>query len=568
MAITDAGAPTTSAPAIPACASTKPASARRTGSPCPDSAAHIRPGAGRRGAPRAPRAPDASTFTIPEIARLLISVGEGRPLRDCAHEIRDEANRRHGAPNPGRARPRLERRVGGAPDLALAELPAGPIRPPRLASEPPPPRGTYNYSGRQAPEASGRQPFGLDRDGLRRSVRPGRPRPGRAPNDGRCTWPWARCRFHGVNPVPEAEARVLPAEPRAARSWSQPIARLPGHGYPFHARFGGGDDKDSWIDFFRSLTGAPTWIVAGARRRAIRGGRRLLAEHDPVRMRRPDARRLCAMPPGQTGSRRSAPTAALSTTRSARRFATSRTGRNSWMWQRRSSAPQASQLRRWLDDNEALVISQFFLKRQYRGAPTDDSPVRAAMDEISGKLLGRTGSVRNLWRLNLRLALMCAHWSDLDREREYAAVLDRHFAALADPTRARRTAARPDWASGRDFGGARSIADFLVACEARREAAEREREGQLSAPLPRPISRNAARVAVGLPPIPTVPTEGTECPAVVDASVLFDERRVANRIDRQGPSEARSILTARGWRSKGRQPAGRRAKRSAPVAEG
>ncbi len=73
---------------------------------------------------------------------------------------------------------------------------------------------------------------------------------------------------------------------------------------------------------------------------------------------------------------------------------------------------------------------------------------------------------------------MCAHWSGLDREPEYRSALDRHFAAARleragrpGPGAGKDRAARPDWASGRDFGGARSIDDFLAAAAQRRRLA-------------------------------------------------------------------------------------------------
>jgi len=98
-------------------------------------------------------------------------------------------------------------------------------------------------------------------------------------------------------------------------------------------------------------------------------------------------------------------------------------------------------LRRWLDDNEALVLPQFFYKRQYRNAPTTDESVRPAIAEIGRNVIPHAGAIRNLWRMNLRLALMSAHWSELDREGEYVRALERHLAL--PPGRPRRAGRRP-----------------------------------------------------------------------------------------------------------------------------
>ena len=156
------------------------------------------------------------------------------------------------------------------------------------------------------------------------------------------------------------------------------------------------------------------------------------------------------------------------------------------------------------------MLPQFFYKRQYRNAPTTDESVRPAIAEIGRNVIPHAGAIRNLWRMNLRLALMSAHWSELDREGEYVRALERHLAASPGSATARRKTARPDWASGRDYGGARSIDDFLAVAAARRDAALADRARRLAvAPAPCPISRNAARVAVGLAPILPDPARDT-----------------------------------------------------------
>jgi hypothetical protein len=121
-----------------------------------------------------------------------------------------------------------------------------------------------------------------------------------------------------------------------------------------------------------------------------------------------------------------------------------------------------------------------------------------------------------MWRVNLRLALMCAHWSGLDLEAEYVGALNRHFAGTS---RARGTdlaaaggagagragATRPNWASGRDFGGARSLDDFLASAAERRRAVHHRSHDGLIVP--------AALAAAALAPVPAALAPAALAPA-------------------------------------------------------
>jgi hypothetical protein len=449
-----------------------------------------------------PHTPDSSTFTIPEIARLLVSVGEGRPLRDCAHELRDEAYRRHCAPNSRRARPTLEPRPGALPDVPLAQLPTRPIRPAIPPSDAPlPPRNSYNYSAPKllrrvdASRSASIAMDYVDQYGpvILEAISPER-------------WP-VYVALSSV-PLPPRKRRGHLPGGMAGRIAAGEImvaadCELAGRGYPFHARFAGGRDKDSWVDFFRSLVGRPTWIVADH----DEGLAEAVAEFWP------DAC-LFVCEDHLRHQLRSAARADRIREERAERGPVFDEIRHALMdvghWQEllemvASLLPEHSaHLRRWIDDNEALVLSQLLFKRRVPRAPTGCAVLEPALADIHGKLIPRSGATRNLWRLNLRIALMCAHWSGLDREREYIAALGRHFAGPARQARARQSVARPDWASGRDFAGASSIDDFLAAAEERRLVAQQRRAHLARRPaVPHNwTARNAARLAVGLAPLP------------------------------------------------------------------
>ena len=467
--------------------------------------------------PEVPHTSDDSTFSVPEIARLLIAIGEGRPLRDCAHELRDGAYRRQCAPNPRRARAKLEHKPGALPHAPLAELPTAPVRPSKSvveagASGSRVPREGYNYSApktRRRVEASRSASIAMDyvdqyAPAILRAVAP-------------TAWPVYLAL--GSEPIGRKKRRTDTGTGNGAAGEILIAAdcEVPGRGYAFHSRFGGGRDKDSWIDFFRSLSGVPIWIVADLDRRLAEA----VADFWPetilfaceVHMRNGlrDAAREDRLP--ETSAEHGPVFDEI------RRAFGGLAG-----WQELVDAVEAvppahsPRLRRWLDDHEALVLSQFFLKKQFPRAPFHCEAVGPAVAAVREQLAPYAGAMRNLWRVNLRLALMSAHWSGLDREIEYIADLNKHFSAPAGSARAGRKVMRPDWASGRDFGGARSIDDFLAAAEARRKAAENGWSSEVgtAAFSPNLVARNAARVAVGLPPILTGPGASIEAPVRAD----------------------------------------------------
>ena len=137
---------------------------------------------------------------------------------------------------------------------------------------------------------------------------------------------------------------------------------LPGRGFAFHARFAGANDKDSWIDFFRSLAGRPTWIVA-ERSEALS---RAVAEHWPETIFFGCEEHL------REGLRAAARADRLPERDRERgpiydeiRAAFRDLARWEELVQAGEKLPPArsSNLRRWLEDNEALVLAQFFHNR-------------------------------------------------------------------------------------------------------------------------------------------------------------------------------------------------------------
>jgi hypothetical protein len=445
-------------------------------------------------------APPSSTFTVPEIARLLIAVGEGKPLRGCAEALRREARRRHCEPNLGRARPRLELRPGVQPTGPTPEPAPRPIRPPCPVAEakPAPARADrYNYSAaKPARRVDSSRSASTAMDYVDQYAP--------AVLEGIAPERWPIYVALGTVAVSSRDRLGVGDGPGGERRGEVMVAadcETPGRGYPFHARFGAGRDRNSWIEFFGTLGGSPTWIVAapddglaGAVAESWPGATLFVCENHLRDGLRAAARRdHVSEPRPERGPVFDEARGAL---------------RDAEHWQDlvdavgRLAPARSANLRAWVQEHETLVLTQLLLKKRHRTAPTDDGALETARAGIRDGLLTRSGQFRNLWRLNLRLALMSAHWSELDHQREYIAALDRHVAALADPARVRRRASRRDWATGRDFGGARSIDDYLAAADARRVAAGADPGSDRVGPVKHDIgTRNSARAAVGLPPV-------------------------------------------------------------------
>ena len=500
----------------------------------------------RQGSPVA----EDSTFSIPEIAGLLIAVGTGKPLRDCAHDLRREARRRHCAPNRGRARTRLEHKPCELAEAPIGELAARPNRraeatapaaapaaePRQAAATAAGPRAyaPYNYSSPKrirrvdASRSASIAMDYVDQYGpvVLRDVAPDR---------------WPAYVALGSVPLPRRhrpgatageESECLACGPDRGEIMVAADCELPHREYPFHARLGGGTDKESWIEFFRSLAGRPSWIAARRHQGLAEAVSELwpdtvlYASEDQLRDELRLAARRDLIPESQPERG-----PLYDEIRAAFRDA------DHWRAMIVSAdalAPaRASELRAWIEDNDTFVVGQLARKRQYRHAPFTNAAVRPALEKIGSQLLPYAAALRNLWRVNLRLALMSAHWSDLDREAEYRAALDRHFAIARleragrpGPGAGKARGSRPDWASGRDFGGARSIDDFLAAAAQRRRLAHRLNHSGLLVPFEaaEPEDLAAVRSTAGLSRRPGISWVHPEEPGI-QSGLLHDATR-------------------------------------------
>jgi hypothetical protein len=450
-----------------------------------------------------PPATVESTFTVPETARLLLDVGQGTKLRYAAAKMRAEALRRHGMMAENRSRPKLELIEGTLPDVPLAKL-EHPIRPPkdkpaRHWSASGPRRGAnsgikrpgsvpkYNYATPKEPRSGEVLPSNsasvamdyIDRYGpvVLEDIKPTH---------------WPRCIALDSLPIRRKGWRDGAGVSGGFQGGEIMVAancNVRGQSFAFHARLGGGKDKDSWIDFFESLENQPRWIVADR----DSGLAQAVEEHWPGTI-------LFACEGHLRDNMRDAARADNIEEKIKNQgpvfdeIRQSLFSPESWLdfvaTVDQLEPERSANLRKWINDNEAEVLRQFPLKDRFPDAPFGNGAVEGAIRVIKKELIPTGQRLRNLFRLNLRLALMCAIWSHKASERTYITALRR---ADAHPN--------PDWAAGRDFGGSRSIDDFLaVAAERRLDAQARRSYNIKSARLSEILAeRNAQRRALGLP---------------------------------------------------------------------
>jgi Probable Zinc-ribbon domain len=152
------------------------------------------------------------------------------------------------------------------------------------------------------------------------------------------------------------------------------------------------------------------------------------------------------------------------------------------------------------------VLSQIGIRKQNPDYPLSTGALEAELEKVKARLRQRIGP-------------MAAEAAGPPTVASYTAALRRHF-------QGRGGVAPSDWAARRDQAGARSTDDFLAASEARAKAAIATRNTSHKAVrADRQLrERNAARAAVGLPPV--VP--GKRRRSVPDVYVPTGGRKVAD----------------------------------------
>ena len=263
----------------------------------------------------------------------------------------------------------------------------------------------------------------------------------------------------------------------------------------FHIAFAGGKDGASWTDFMRSIPGEPKWVVADKEQ----------GISDAVSRVWPNAIFYqCEM-----HLRRNAETALEKDGVPFFKYATNPLyeALRSAQWSpatweafvERVEAdipPELISTRSWIAANKALILGQMSVRAANPGRPLANGAIEAELEKIKARLKYRTGPMRNFWRFNLLLELMCAEAAGVASIAKYTLALRTHFAA-------RGGLAPTDWTRARDEGGARSLDDFLTASllRARANISGANAAGKTKRYAADLATRNADRAAGGLDPI-------------------------------------------------------------------
>jgi Probable Zinc-ribbon domain len=226
---------------------------------------------------------------------------------------------------------------------------------------------------------------------------------------------------------------------------------------PILSRVCGGKDGESWIDFLSSLPGQPRWVVAdrgseieyavrrcwpdailyrcdehlrrNARDWALEDGidkwrKTKDAPHDLV-MVKEDANDSRAWPPPRRRYFELHPVwrAILMCLRSPADWASFKAVVEEEV------PPQKTNLRRWIADNEDLVLHQCELRRHNPDRPSSTGQAEAFLGIVRAAFLGRAGRFTNAARLDKVLGLMVLNRAAQARRATYQGLLRSHFLA-------------------------------------------------------------------------------------------------------------------------------------------
>ena len=262
---------------------------------------------------------------------------------------------------------------------------------------------------------------------------------------------------------------------------------------PILLRFMGGGDEESWVEFFRSLPGRPSYIVSD----------RDAAIANAIVRAWPDA------PPVQYLSHHHPKANAMNAAKKDgwdphdplfARFEQMLIEPEDQFVPLRDEAHQrrAKALVGWLDDNRALIEGLVELRKSFPGNPLSAGAAESTLREVKCRLGFRVHVMSNAARLDRLLALMVFDLGKLADEVLYAGIIRRRFEANSG----RAGAA---WATRRDAAGTSSIATLIASAETRQTQmrASRIAAGKSRNYRRKRVEYEKERAAAGLPPAPT-----------------------------------------------------------------
>lgn len=397
-----------------------------------------------------PRTGPKFTFTYAEAALALVCVGRGMSFRETSRQVRKQAHRYETVP-------RGERRL-------------------RAWS-----RDRRDHS-REAQLAAGYvdvlAPFILD-------------------HFQADAWPEAIA----IDSIPIRKRRFNPGGPRYGGDANGEVLMAVGYqsqrtARPLAVKVAGNKDNESWAEFFRSLKGQPQWVVAdrdSAITKAVEDvwpGTVLYSCEGHLMMNMRDAAAKDRIPQWvrDPAFRPPPPGARLDmypyTSKAEKQYEThpvwdaiETAQRSPEHWERLKTllSPKAKRLRKWMSDNEPLVLGQMELRKQHPTRPRGTGRVEVLAEAFRRALVGRSGRFSNARRLEKVLRLVALQQAGEASEIVYSGLIRELL---------RKQRPRMDWAKWRDAADQPSIdrlifeADLRSAKGRARVEAERRAKGQ------------------------------------------------------------------------------------------
>lgn len=274
-----------------------------------------------------------------------------------------------------------------------------------------------------------------------------------------------------------------------------------GNTRPILMRFMGGGDKDSWVEFFETLPGTPTWIVSDRDMAIAKAIKHVWGTRPVHYFSHPHIVANAIEAAGDDIGGKDDPL------RQALDKVLTDPGRRYDQIRQDARARGAYKLDRWLTRNRALIFRMAELRKQYpRCASTySTGDLEAHLQKIKKRFADIFHLFHNAARLDRLLGLIVADFAGLANETRYSRILRRWFIANGG-------FAAAEWARSRDPRGTSSIDDLVAAAGARQGRARRKSQlagNARRAPI-RQAQREQDRQAAGHPAAPPPRAKATK----------------------------------------------------------
>jgi hypothetical protein len=277
---------------------------------------------------------------------------------------------------------------------------------------------------------------------------------------------------------------------------------------PILVRFAGGEDESSWLDFFRSLPGTPSYVVSDRSTAIIAAVKRAWPDappvhhfcHDHFTKNAADAAEKAGEIEQDDPFRDEIAGILLSDEHYEDVI-------------RRATEIGAPMLADWLVERRPIAQELRQQQEAFPDHPRSTGPVEAMIRRTKLRLMDRVHLFHNAARLDRLLALMTADYANRASEASYTRILRDWFSAHGG------VRAAADWERLRDRKGTSSVEELIRTASKRAEANERSKMAtrQATTRAPGKVRIARRRQALGkIPPPPAVRTKNIRGKRVSD----------------------------------------------------